>query len=392
MKRCLLHIGMHKTGSTTIQKNLREIRSFDGWRYITLEKGKTNLNEAMYAMFSSSPEDYHTYRNTGLRSQKLARIGARLRRRFERRIRAAEVENVILSAESLSQMDKEGVARLAEFLEPLFDEIVVIGYVRPPAGFASSSFQEKVKHGKGRFNLSDCVPRYRFRFRKFDSAFGRGRVRLYKFDPRSFPNGCVLEDFCQRTGIALPPGTVVAKVNEGLCRQACGILLAYHKHGPGYGIGKHVVRENRMIVRSLLAMRGEKFQLAGELVAPVLEAQAADVSWMEKRLGEPLGEALREDSGAVAAEDDLMNITPQSLREFGQCFGELLRVRPPRLPDFPGDRVPPETAAAYVQNCRELAGRKIRKAARPKSLLSKLLRRFRKKVRKSGRRKIDRKP
>lgn len=359
MKRCWVHIGMHKTGSTTIQRSLSAIGRHGSWQYITLARGCANLNEAMFAMFASNPARYHTFRNQGTPLETIAREGKRLRTEFEKRIRASTAETIILSAESLDHLDRQGVVRLEEFLRPLFDEIRVIGYVRPPVGFVSSSFQEKVKHGKNSFEFSKCAPDYRYLFRKYDKVFGQDRVKLVKFAPGGFTNRCVFEDFCERIGIKLPPDTLAKRVNEGLSKQACGILFAYYQLGPGYGTGKYVTRENRYLVKSLIAMRGDKFKLAPLLIAPVLEEHAGDIRWMQKRLGDHLDEPLETD-GAISSEQELLVITRAALQEFSKCFSAVAKVQAPALPAATGEHVAPAAVAAYVQSCREIAGMKIR--------------------------------
>jgi hypothetical protein len=383
MKRCWIHIGMHKTGSTTIQRTLSRIRSHGSWKYLTLTKECDNLNEAMFVMFASNPLRHHTFRNQRTAPEEIAVMGMKFRKDLEKRIRASTAETIILSAESLDQMDTQGVVRLEEFLRPLFHEIRVIGYVRPPAGLVSSSFQEKVKHGKRKFEFSKCAPAYRFRFRKYDKVFGPDRVDLFKFTPKEFTNQCVLADFCERIGIVLPPDTRVKRINEGLCKQACAILFAYHQLGPGYGSGKYVTRENRCLVKSLIAMRGTKFKLAPELVAPVLMEHAADIHWMEKRLGTTLAEPLHQDEDAIMSEQDLLIITPADLRGFARSFANVVRVPEPVLPAITGDHVEPQIAAAYVQSCREIAGEKLREEDTPTSrrrrgFISSLLTRMRK--------------
>lgn len=384
MKRCWIHIGMHKTGSTTIQKNLNEVGRSDGWRYITLEKNRGNLNMAMFAMFARQPRKFHGFRSSGTTPEKIARIGKRMREKLKRRIQKASEETIILSAESLDQLDRKGVGQLERFLRPHFDEIRVIGYVRPPHGFASSSFQEKVKHGKKVFSLSRCDSRYKFRFKKYDEVFGASHVKLIKFDPKAFKNNCVLSDFCEQVGISLPEGTVVTRVNEGLCLQACGILFAYHKYGPGYGVGKYVLRENRFLVRSLIAMEGAKFRLSSSLTAATLAENAGDIRWMEKRLGVSLSENVSAD-GAISSEEELLRIEPSALAEFARSFESIVRVKPPALPPNSGGLVRPEQAAAYVQACRELAGNKLRAADqaaanRRGGIVSTWVRKFRKAV------------
>ncbi|MCP5533546.1 MAG: hypothetical protein H7A49_01155 [Akkermansiaceae bacterium] len=353
MKRCWIHIGMHKTGSTTIQRRLGEIGRGDGWNYITVEKNRRHLNAAMFAMFASQPRKYHEFRSSGATPEDIARKGRVLRGRLERAIRESTEDNLILSAESLDQMDREGVERLAEFLRPLVDDIHVIGYVRPPGGLMSSRFQEQVKHGKRRFQFSSCTADYRFRFEKYDEVFGLERVTLIKFDPNSFTNQCVLADFSERVGITLPEGLSSRRVNKGLCRQACGILYAYNQYGAGFGSGRHVNPENRLLVRSLTAMKGDKFLLAPEIVAAVNDANRDDIRWMEERLGASFGGPSPAGVG-IECERDLLHIETSALREFARAFEAVLKVAAPPPPDPSSGVIPPEQAAAYFQSCGDL--------------------------------------
>ncbi|MCB1129883.1 MAG: hypothetical protein KDN05_02065 [Verrucomicrobiae bacterium] len=381
MKRCWIHIGMHKTGSTTIQRRLGEIERADGWNYITLEENRRHLNAAMFAMFASRPRRYHEFRSSGATAEDIARKGRVLRGRLERAVRESTEENLILSAESLDQMDSEGVGRLADFLRPHVDDIRVIGYVRPPGGLMSSRFQEKVKHGKRRFDLSSCTADYRFRFAKYDEVFGRSQVKLVKYDPKSFTNQCVLSDFTERVGISLPGSPPARRLNRRLSRQACGILYAYNKFGEGFGGGRHALPENRLLVRSLSAMEGEKFRLAPELVAAVNETTSDDIRWMENRLGTTLDETMPS-GGGIACEEDLLRIETAELQEFARNFEEVVEAAAPPLPESDSLIVPPEQVAACVQSCGELAAESLREVeavpeVRSQGLLHSLVRRLR---------------
>jgi hypothetical protein len=71
-------------------------------------------------------------------------------------------------------------------------------------------------------------------FEKFDDVLGRENVRLWKFDPPSFPNGCVVQDFCTRLGIALPRERVI-RVNASISREAVQLLYTYRKLGRNFG-------------------------------------------------------------------------------------------------------------------------------------------------------------
>ena len=352
MKRIWLHIGMHKTGTTSVQENLGRVGKGPGWQYLRV-KVNTNMSQSIVTMFGTDMHESAWNRKKDRTRESVEEMAGQLRRKLERVIRKSKRKNLIISAEGLSNLPPEGVLALKDFLTPLCDEIRVIGYVRPPVGFMTSIFQQKLKHGSDEFDMGNTLPRYRHRFRKFDRHFGSENVELVKFDPKSFPNQCIVEDFCQRLRIRFPAGNEITRVNESLTREACGILFAYRKFGPGYGIGKNVVRENSALIAPLLMLKGSRFRLSPEVTRRTLEECREDVQWMEDRLGENLDEPPVSAAGTVGSEDDLLEIPRESCVDFAAAFSTMYGVEVP--PDkIPADaRADPREVAAMVQFCRE---------------------------------------
>jgi hypothetical protein len=353
MKSCWIHIGMHKTGSTSIQAVLAAVRGSETWRYVRID-GHPNLNQAAFAMFDSDPQRHAMFVKQGLGAERLAKRREVLRGRLTKVLEnCPDGTKVIISAEMISLIDAAGIREMRDFLVPWFNEIRIIGYVRPPMGFKNSIFQEQVKHGKGTFrNMS--VPQYRFRFEKFDKVFGKENVILRKFDPARFPNHCIVADFCEQVGLPAPDPALVERVNESLSREACGILYAYRKFGPGYGVGKMVVRENNRIIAPLLAVRGDKFRFGQAIIRPGSPAESDDLSWMEARLEEALAEEMVEDGDEVNQEAELLKILRATCVEFVERFQEIegVVVDSTRIPS--GDPADPREVAGLVEHCRDL--------------------------------------
>src|SRR4029079_5237682 len=129
------------------------------------------------------------------------------------------------------------VERMREFFDERCDKLSIVGYVRPPAGFVTSAFQERVKGGSlRRFDVASGYRNYQNCFGKFDAVFGRERVHLWKFDPPSFPDGCAVRDFCARLGIALPARRI-RRLNESLSREMVSLLyiFSHQRQLRGYG-------------------------------------------------------------------------------------------------------------------------------------------------------------
>lgn len=357
MKRCWIHIGMPKTGSTSIQGHLAKRRRGTGWRYIAIGK-LANMNREMHAMFGTQPERWYWFKKQGMSREEIQEQGALMRDRLAKAITRSKAENLILSSEALSLIRPRGIRALRDFLKPLCDEIKIVGYVRPPTGFTISSFQQAVKNGAHSFSRVEG-PMYRFRFEKYDKIFGRKNVILRKFDSSAFKDGCIVVDFCELLGIEPPQAGEVERLNESLSREACGILYAYHKFGPGYGVGADVIRENSYLIRPLLAMEGPRFRFSREFLQGATENLEDDVAWMEQRLGASLAEPIRNDASDVTGEVDLLRVSHAACVDFVARFREIHGVDVDDSMIPAGDPVDPQKVANLVEYCRGIGRKRI---------------------------------
>jgi hypothetical protein len=318
--RCIIHIGMHKTGSTSIQ------RSFDGFDdkaffYARLgERGNHSLS--IYSIFANRPERHHLHRSAGHDQAGVERYNKKVWDRLNRSIAAARHRTFIISGEDITALPETDLEKLRDYFDTRFDDVTVVGYVRPPAGFITSSFQQRVKSGAlSAFDPFRMYRNYEKSFGKFDRVFGSERVELWKFDPNAFPQGDVVADFCSRMGIALPKRRFV-RVNESLSRQAVAALYIYNKFGKHPGA--------RALVDRLGALfKGGKLRLSPDIVRPVLERNRADIAWMEARLGRSLEEDLSGDrEGDIRSEMDLIRPDPEIA---AVLRGKLGRLVPPDI-------------------------------------------------------------
>lgn len=359
VKRCWLHVGMHKTGSTSIQNTLAKVRKPQGWLLVKMS-GRANMGRTMSAMFTTEPLKHALFSKLGYSEKRIRKEGEAARKRLTQILKNSRQDTVIISAEALSALFKrDEIQAIKDFLEPLCEEIRVIGYVRSPVSFKNSIFQEAVKHGKGKFNPAEAKVNYRRRFKKFDDVFGKRNVILRKFDPMSFPHHCIVADFCQQIGIDEPPREAVQRTNESLSREACGILYAYRKFGPGFGVGSFVVKENVRVLAMLEGVPGPRFKASTNLMTGPLANERKDIDWMEKRLKASLKETLKDNGTEVDSEADLLCIPRSSCEAMVAKLYDLygLEVPPSKLPqaDFPS----PKEISELVDYCRGLCREQI---------------------------------
>jgi hypothetical protein len=365
MKRCWLHIGMHKTGTTSVQSALARNELQAGWKYIMLQ-GRQNMGAGMFAMFSSHPERYEWFIKRGYTREWVWEERRRLHADLERTIRESPEENFIISGESICLIDPGGVAKMGRFLRRLCDEIRVIGYVRSPIAFKTSYFQQRIKHGPCDIALTKVRLEYRKRFEKFDKAFGIENVHLHEFAPAEFTKNCVVTDFCEQIGMTPPPSSAITRVNESLCREACSILYAYRKFGPGYGKGGDALAENKRLIAPLLTMEGKRFQISPSLAIASLASETKDLVWIENRLGKPILESSECNDSQIQSEADLLNLEPGACERFAREFEKLYSCQIPAAKIPTGSPVNPLEIAELVGYCRGLSRDHIALARQPK--------------------------
>ncbi|MGR8933318.1 MAG: hypothetical protein ACU837_02880 [Gammaproteobacteria bacterium] len=320
MKRCVIHIGMPKTGSTSIQYSFSRRLDNPQWKYLDLNG--PNHSGALNVILPEDPFLFGgLHRRLGTERDVLLKLQRELRDKLIREL-DADAENMLISAELLTtkRTDLSLLLTLRDLVAKHVDSIVVVGYIRPPKGHMESAFQERVKGGCSQLDCDSIYPKYRKRLENLDKAFGKENVVFWKFDPATFPNGCVVQDFCSRLGIDFPVSSI-SRVNESLSREAVALLYTYRKYGPENILGKAAVNENNLLIRRLSELKGSKLRFSWDLIYPTLHANDADIVWMENRLGESLKEVCQEEESAICSEKDLFCYRSQDLLWLAEQLG-----------------------------------------------------------------------
>lgn len=306
MKRCIIHFGMHKTGSTSIQQTL-----FDHAQHLKniyyLHSNQPNSSIPIITAFGDNPVQYFWNRRQRLTEDQVKARAEATKARLTTQLQTSEKSDFLLSGEGISLMGEAALTRLVAWLTDHVDLVEAVGYIRAPASFMASSFQQLIKGAQIPADWSELVPRYRQRFQALDQVLGQGHVQFWKFDPASFPGGCVVRDFCARLNIDLPE-TWIVRMNEGLSRDAVALLYAYRKHQPD-----DCNRPVQPLLRLLAALPGPKLQFSAPRIREALALRQDDIAWMENRLGASLDELITDQPNAVHNEADLFHFSPESV-------------------------------------------------------------------------------
>ena len=317
-KECVVHIGMHKTGSSSIQESLYQHLKSKIHHYFNLNN--PNHSERIVSLFSKEKTHY-AHRRRGFSKDDINSFNIRTRDMFLHNINTHNQPIMIISAEEIPFLLKSDLENLRDFLYQYFEKVTIVGYVRTMQSFIQSIYQQSVKSGNNNFDLDKRNPKYRKKFEKFDLVFGCENVKLWKFDPKSFPEGNVVLDFCNRLGIMITPEQTL-RVNETLSREALSLLYIYRKYGPGYGIGANVMWENSNIVNALKGIGNTKIKFSPSLIQPIIEKNRDDILWMEDRLGETITENMESSINDIESEEDLLTVSEESFQKLCDMVGD----------------------------------------------------------------------
>jgi hypothetical protein len=123
----LLHIGMHKTGSSSIQSSLR--RYDDGQAFYGIFDD-VNHSIPLYTAFCDDPQRFHIWESLGLSKEKvLARKSAYLDE-FSHMLSRHDRRRLIVSAEDVGVLSNAGKGRLLDFVAAHDVEVRLFCYLR----------------------------------------------------------------------------------------------------------------------------------------------------------------------------------------------------------------------------------------------------------------------
>jgi hypothetical protein len=281
-RQILLHLGMNKTGSTALQVALRGYQTAD-WAMLDIP-GFTQTQAMCLAFRTKVPPQLYACRDAAGRAAERAEARAALGRAL-----AEEHRSVIISSEFLSDFTGEGeVEATLAALRRHAGQIIAIVYLRDPAGYAASLYQQSLKTRLPAADLRGLYPRYRRRLRPWVKALGRRGVIFLPYSPEMYPGDALMRDFAAHGGIdptAMNP--LPRRANASLSAEATALLYCYRKAYPHIQGDPAWRRAEAKMVFRLKGFGERSFSFAPSAVAQLTKGHEADLDWAEARLGSP---------------------------------------------------------------------------------------------------------
>jgi hypothetical protein len=304
IKNIFLHIGVHKTATTTIQNTLyieRSKLSDAGVLYPAFKAGDnliSNHSIPFYSLFNKHPEKYHFNVSHGFTTNEaIQQLHAEYQQQLTRQIAGFKGETLMISGEDISQLTSDELKKLKAYLHEITQpevSIRVIMMCRHPVSKFRSALQGSVcafgmtMEKATQYHLRNTTL-YRNLVRVFSGVFGREYLSVTKYeDSVNHPFG--------------PAGALLALVNEDLPNK---IKLALLHDNPTrkyetfvllnainqncYHVSGNELQPERMVELNKLfgKMPRQKFMLPKGLSKKVWEALAEDVNWICQKFSLP---------------------------------------------------------------------------------------------------------
>jgi len=225
MKKLFLHIGTHKTGTTSIQRSLSNL-STQKWRLIKLSRSANESNNLLKAFGDNCMNDQAISQARFIRDQYLSILRERI------------TPCSLLSGEGMESFSANSFAAARDYFSGHDYDVYFVGYMRNLIDSVGSRFQQRLK-ASPKFaakkvdwtdQLIRCMPSYPRMLQRLDSEVESTKIRLFAFDPISFPLQDVVVDFCLRLNIDADIAKFKAS-NESLSTIAIKILWISAVHG-----------------------------------------------------------------------------------------------------------------------------------------------------------------
>lgn len=214
-RKLYLHIGTGKAGSTTIQRYFGTDKTLP-FGYDQIEAfGLSNASKIAMAVGTDIARRFWIEETGQLTPAEMDRIAAELWPAAEAELARSDSTHFVASSEYIIShygFDRSAIEALKQALDRLFDEVVLVLYLRNQLDFLKSFYAQSVK------SLMRSTKSYREFVASVDDirflwdyaalldlwadVFGADKLRIAVFDRRNFRDGDLIRDFLTRIDVS----------------------------------------------------------------------------------------------------------------------------------------------------------------------------------------------
>lgn len=329
-------MGLHKTGTSTIQNVLHANREFlleqEGVLYPSLAP---NLSTPLLTVFKNDPQNQAANKMAGLTSEQIEARGNKYLNSLDTEILSSKWETLLLSAEGISSMREHEVAKLREWGDKYSSEWLVLICVRHPVDWTCSVVQERLKQGDTLRQLYEEPPRVRYcqKISNAISVFGQENVRVFDFDTAIKDDGGIVGAFAAQAELSAPSRDLLVsraqevRANESSSLEAVHIHDALNRQRPMFEDGVRVPSRPGpgQEVPYLKRIKGQRFDVPDYVKEKIRSRSREDVAWLNETFGLDLyGDVMDEETFAERYEKSFEALSDPAIESIAEVLGELL--------------------------------------------------------------------
>jgi hypothetical protein len=313
LPRCLIHIGMDNT-ATDLVSQLLALADQEKFLALLSSCTETGLQFESAGSTEETLAVAEAQNNCEWSETGLCRFDPDALANLQKFLGTCGGRITIVSGAALSFLNREAVKAFKDVLAQQFQSIHVLAHVPPPDEYMEQAFVQRLQYGDGRFDVAALYPHYRRRLEPWRKVFAADQITLTAVTPDDHSWVNEAEDLATRVGIFVPPKQVW-RFQKPLSLPAAQLLYTMRKMGAGPGQDEVSVRAEREVRAFLGRIEGERLCFAPELLQPVLDLNAADLSWVEQQLGQAFAKPCVQTSNPVRNEADLLRYAPEAMFE-----------------------------------------------------------------------------
>jgi hypothetical protein len=289
-QRIILHAGLHKTGTTSVQENCfrhRDVLLQHGIVYPVFhfrERRIINHSDPLAAVVSSRSKAYGMVRRMNVEDDPSVAIKA-FSEQLDALLTRPQGKTLVLSAEMVADLTPKDLAALKKRLVHSTDRLHVIAYVRSPQSSLASMLQQRALAGFAD-KPQDLTEVVRNRFERLRKTFPN-LLEPYNFhDAVKQPNG-LLGHFLELAGL---PQDVIESLefshaNSRMSAEAYRLIEAVNLAFPPGGEERHGVKRFYHDMRPLQTLPGQPFRIDASQDPDLAAQLARESEWLQRELG-----------------------------------------------------------------------------------------------------------